>query len=284
MLKLEEFFLTEEGQKYLKKFKSDIFIVKYGGAALEDKENMRHFLEDISQMFSHGIKIILVHGGGKYLSEKMKAANIPVEFENGMRKTTVEAVKIATDAFAELNEEICNYIEYYGVKTQSITHGKYIWGNLIDNKRKENRVGIINKIDIDKINLNCIPVISSIAKSSGEQNIVKGSYLNINADHLAVEMAKAIQSRKIIFISNVNGIYLDENDPKSKIDHVTKKEIHNLIDKKILTGGMKLKIEMSMKALDNGVKKVHFIDGRIKHSIIQEIFTDQGLGTEIVRE
>jgi len=283
-MKAYEFFNTAEGKKYLDLFKDELFVVKYGGAALENEKMMGYFLEDVASMQQHGIKIVIVHGGGKKLSRIMKELQIPVEFENGFRKTTEKTVKLAADVFNDLNQLICNYLNYLGTETTSYTYGNGIECRLIDQNRVENRVGIVSSINILFDHHNKIPVISSIGQSIGEPDdkLLKGEYLNLNADYLSVEIALKLKARKIIFISDVNGIYLKPQDSYSKIDHITENEIKELIDKNILTGGMRLKIEMSLRALKGGIKKVHYIDGRIKHSFMKEIFTDKGIGTEIV--
>lgn len=280
------FFETSEGQKYLEKFRGEIFVVKYGGAALERESMMDYFLEDIAGMAKRGIRIILVHGGGKFLSAKMKEKNIPVEFENGMRKTTPEVVEIAAEAFAELNARICERLKAFGVAAEGFTHGRLVDAKLHDPSRPENRIGDIVRIHPEVVSPGVLPVISSIGLSVGppEDVLDQGSLLNINADLMAVRTAVAFHARKTVFISDVNGIYRDINNPASIISHATETEIQSLIEQGILAGGMRLKVEMALEALRGGVKKVHFIDGGLEHSIIREIFTDKGIGTEIVHD
>ncbi|MDH5716774.1 MAG: acetylglutamate kinase [Spirochaetia bacterium] len=280
-MRAAEFFSTTEGQKYLNIFKDKIFVIKYGGAALESEEMMPYFLEDIAEMFLHGIKIILVHGGGKKLSQKMEEKNIPVVFENGLRKTTEETVLLAKEVFAELNQSICSVLKQFKVPPLSLADSRLILAKLENEENPENKVGIVEQIITEKINFQYIPVVSSIGHYFTDNKI---NYLNINADHLAVDIARALTARKVIFISDVNGIYLDPQKPETKISHITESEIKKLINDNILTGGMKLKIEMALEALKGGINKVHFIDGRIEHSVMLEIFTDKGIGTEIVHD
>ncbi|MDH5721321.1 MAG: acetylglutamate kinase [Spirochaetia bacterium] len=277
-MRAAEFFSTEQGKKYLGIFQDKLFVIKYGGAALESPHMMPYFLEDIAEMVRHGIKIVIVHGGGKKLSQRMKEKNLPVIFENGLRKTSHEAAETAAEVFAELNLEICENLKNFNIEPASYSDGSITEGELIDPAFPDNRIGRVTRIRAEKIDTNKLPVISSIGLDA------ENKYLNINADLVAVEAAKTLHARKIIFISDVNGIYLKPNDPDAKLSHVTESEIKKLIDDNILTGGMKLKIEMALDALKNGVNKVHFIDGRIEHSIMIEIFTDQGIGTEIVHD
>lgn len=283
-MRASEFFSISEGKKYLSTFKDEIFIIKYGGAALEEADMMDYFLEDVAAMAQHSIKMVIIHGGGKALSKKMKDQNIEVQFEDGMRVTSEKTVTLAKEVFTELNETICNKLKLFGADPISLTNGDTVRAKLIDSKKINNRVGIVHSIDAHKFDLSRLPVLSSIGRSVGEpeDTIQEGSLLNINADLVAVAVAKALKARKIVFISDVNGIYLDPKDSKTQLSHVTKQEIQELIDKKILQGGMKLKVEMALDALASGVNKVHFIDGRIDHSLIKEIFTDEGIGTEIV--
>ncbi|MDH4262147.1 MAG: acetylglutamate kinase [Spirochaetia bacterium] len=280
-MKAVDFFKTKEGEKYLKTFQNTTIVVKYGGAALEEKSMMNYFLEDVAQMKQHGINIVLVHGGGKMLSEKMKEKNLPVVFEKGMRKTTEQAAELASEVFAEMNQLICLKLQEFGSQAQSLVHGNVVSAKLMNESDPENRVGEVVEINAALIDTHYIPVISSIGKSIDE-NIPKGSYLNINADLLAVAVAQSVKARKLIFISDVNGIYLDHTRPETKLSHVTENEIFELIQKGVLHGGMQLKVEMALKALKSGVSKIHFIDGRIEHSLMYEIFTDKGIGTEIV--
>ena len=280
-MKAADFFQTEEGKKYLGIFREKTFVVKYGGAALEEESMMDYFLEDVAEMKNHGIHIVLVHGGGKLLSQRMKEKNLPVVFENGMRKTTPEAADMAREVFAELNQIICEKLQKFKSPAEGFTHGRAIKAVLMNPEDPENRVGEVAGIDDSILNYEKIPVISSIGKSI-DAKIPEGSYLNINADLVALALAQAIGASKLIFISDVNGIYLDHKNPETKINHITEQEIRDLIGRGVLHGGMQLKVEMALQALKSGVGKVHFLDGRIQHSMMYEIFTEKGIGTEIV--
>ncbi|MDH4199769.1 MAG: acetylglutamate kinase [Spirochaetia bacterium] len=280
-MKAADFFQIEEGTKYLEIFKGATFVVKYGGAALEETGMMNYFLEDVAEMKKRGINIILVHGGGKMLSEEMKKKNLPVVFENGMRKTSAEAAELAQEVFAQLNKKICQTLAQTGCEALPLSRGKAIRAKLLDSRDTENRIGEVVSIDAGLIDTHYIPVISSIGQSV-DKNIPEGSFLNINADLLAVSVAESVRAKKLIFISDVNGIYLDHTNPDTRLSHVTETRIMELINEGVLHGGMKLKVEMALKALKCGVDKIHFIDGRIQHSLMYEIFTEKGIGTEIV--
>ena len=280
-MKAADFFKTSEGQKYVEAFQGSTVVLKYGGAALEEKSMMDYFLEDVAQMKKHKINIIIVHGGGKMLSVKMKERNLPVVFENGMRKTTAAAAELACEVFAELNSDICAKLAEFGVDARGFTDGRAVRAKLINAADPENRVGEVSGIHADLMNTPYIPVLSSIGRSI-DREIPDGSLLNINADLLAMAVAESTRARKLVFISDVNGIYLDHTKADTKISHITESEIQVLIEQGVLHGGMQLKVEMALKALKSGVNKVHFIDGRIEHSLMYEMFTDRGIGTEIV--
>lgn len=285
-MKALQFFKTPEGEKYLKEFHNEIFVIKYGGAALEDPSMMDYFLEDVAAMKSHGIQVVLIHGGGKALTQKMEERDLEVKFVEGIRQTSPQAVKLAQEVFAQINHTICQRLNELGCQTQPLTHGRSVIASLIDPTRPENRVGKVEQILSDLIDTPHIPVLSSIGQSIGapKDPLEKGELLNINADTLAIHVASALKARKIIYISDIDGIYIDINDPSTKLSHVTEREIEELIDKGVIHGGMQLKIRTALEGLKKGVRKVHFINGSVEHSLMIEIFTDRGIGTEIVHD
>ena len=279
---MEDFLLSEEAQKYCKLFKDKIFIVKYGGAVLRSDKLMPFFLKNIAFMVKKGIRIVLVHGGGPHLSQKMQEHAIKVQFVNGMRVTTPETIKLAQEVFKSLNEQICRLLRKEDVLSISYTKGENISARLLDPLTLNNRVGLVDKINIPLPSVEEIPVVSSLGIMSAVSDHEQDMLLNLNADHLAVELGIHFKASKIIFISDVDGIYLDTKDSSTKLLHVDEDQIQELIDKQILRGGMKVKIQMALVALRNGVDKIHFIDGSNESSILQEVFTDQGVGTEII--
>jgi len=279
-----EFLKSSETKYYIDKFKNTTFVVKYGGAALEDKNLMQYFLRDIAAIYKSGIKLILVHGGGKLLSQFMREVNLPVKFEDGMRVTTKETIPIAIKAFNTLNKQICNFLQSLNIPAMSLSGESSGLVNaealfISDNNLEINNfVGKVKKINHDILgNLEKhIPIITSLGIGDD------GNIYNINADLVASKIASSLRVEKIIFISDVNGIYLDAEEPATHISHITPDEVNKLIANEKLKGGMKLKIELSLDALKNGVNKVHFINGKLDHSLLKEIFTHHGIGTEIV--
>ena len=271
----------EQATKYIEKFKGSVFILKYGGAALNDQESMQRNLQDVAQLFRAGILIVLVHGGGPMLSKKMKEKNIPVEFRNGLRVTSRKTMQILLEVFGDLNKKICQTLDGFLCPTQSIVFEPCIQADLINPEDTENRVGKIVSIETTKIDLTRLPVISSIAtlKNANTHELV-----NINADSLSVELAHALGAQKIIFISDVNGILTDINDPSTMISHITETEIRQLVTENIIHGGMEYKVRMALEALKKGIGKVHFINGLKSNSLMLEILTEKGIGTEIVAD
>ena len=276
----------QEAEKYYQRFHNKIFVIKYGGSALESSELMRHFLKSVAKLHHKGIFIVLVHGGGPMLSRKMEEHNIRVEFKNGLRMSSRETVLLAEKVFSEINRKICTHLDEISCKTQSFTDGKCISAELIDPNNEDNRVGRITNIQSSCFDLQKIPVVSSLGTRVGPQGNVSAQdrLLNLNADHLAVSLSHYIRARKLIYISDVNGIYENSNDPASKIDHITESEIERLMGQGVLHGGMRLKVRAALEALKGGVNKVHFIDGTIRNSLLYEVLTDKGMGTEIVHD
>ena len=280
---------STETEKYFRRFSNEVFVIKYGGSALDQANLMKHFLSDVARLYQKGVRVVLVHGGGPMLSRKMKEEKISVSFKNGLRVTSKETIRLAAQVFTEVNHQICDCLAQFSLPTQSIVNGTFITARLFDPQNSNNRVGMVDQIDISQFDLEKIPVVSSMGRLFNRQSVeldsegvICESLLNLNADHLSAALASKLPARKLIYISDVNGIYKDCNEPASKINHITISEIKNLIKEGVLHGGMRYKVETAIEALKSGVKKVHFIDGTIEHSLLYEILTDEGIGTEIV--
>ena len=276
----------QEVEKYYHKFQNKTFIIKYGGSALQSDGLMKHFLKSVARLHHKGIKVVLVHGGGPTLSQKMKECNIQIEFRSGLRVSTKKTVNLAIKAFSVINQKICKVLQEFFCSTQSFSRGEHILATLLDSKDHSNRVGIVKNIETQYFDFKKIPVVSSLGELIGLKNHTtdEDKLLNLNADQLAVSLSYHLKAQKLIYISDVNGIYRKNNNPSSKIDHITESEIRELIRIGILYGGMKLKVETALEALRSGVNKVHFIDGTIRNSLLCEILTDKGMGTEIVHD
>jgi acetylglutamate kinase len=266
--------LTEEALGYIQEFQNKIFVVKYGGKAMINDELKKAVMKDIALLKTVGVKVVVVHGGGPNINEEMEQKGLKPKFVNGLRVTDEETLKIVKVIFKEINDEICSLLEGFKIKTENV-EACLICGQ----KNKElGLVGEIKKVDAAKIikviQSGKIPVISPIGiRQNGKQEY------NINADTAATMIAIALKAEKLTLMTDVDGV-LHEG---KLISHLSEGEINKLIKEGIITKGMIPKVEACLNAVDNGVKKAHLINGTILHSLLFEIFTKEGVGTEIVK-
>ncbi|HJO95592.1 MAG TPA: acetylglutamate kinase [Victivallales bacterium] len=275
-----------EALPYIQNFRDSVVVIKFGGSVLEDKELSDKTLRDIVFMECIGIKPIIVHGGGKAISAKLEEEKIPVKFINGQRYTCEKTISIVDDVLHnEVNHHILKTINAYGgnavkVSGKDIFKAKKLYSaNSADDL---GLVGEVHKMNTAKLNSvlkkNAIPVITPL--SFGNDN----KLYNINADIAAAKVAELIQARKLVYISDVPGILKDIEDDSSLISTMYLKEVQDYIDCGIISGGMIPKINSAVKALNAGTNKVHLVDGRLQHSLLLEIFTETGVGTQILKE
>lgn len=274
-----------EALPYIQSFYDKTIVIKYGGAAMTDTDIRRNVLEDIVFMSYVGMRPILVHGGGPYISKRIEELGKEVKFVRGFRVTDEETMEVVEEELSKVNREIVREIISLGGSAISLS-GKE--DHLIEVRKHAEIdgqdigfVGEITKINGDviqkMITSDIIPVISPIG-------IGKDSFTyNINADQSAAEIARGLNALKLVLLTNVRGIMKDQKDPESVISHLSIAEVDDLIDSGVIGGGMIPKVKACIRALDRGVKKTHIIDGRIPHGILLEIFTDKGIGTEIVK-
>lgn len=274
-----------EALPYIQSFYDKTIVIKYGGAAMTDIDIRRSVLEDIVFMSYVGMRPILVHGGGPYISKRIEELGREVKFVRGFRVTDEEAMEIVEDELSKVNREIVREIISLGGSAISLS-GKE--DHLIEVKKHPEIdgqdigfVGEITKINGDviqkMITSDIIPVISPIGIGKD------GFTYNINADQSAAEIARNLGALKLVLLTNVRGILQDQTNQDSVISHLSAPEIDDLIAKKVISSGMIPKVKACIRALERGVKKTHIIDGRIPHGILLEIFTDKGIGTEIVK-
>ena len=274
-----------EALPYIQSFYDKTIVIKYGGAAMTDISIRRNVLEDIVFMSYVGMRPILVHGGGPYISKRIEQLGKEVKFVRGFRVTDEETIEIVEDELSRVNREIVREIISLGGSAISLS-GKE--DHLIEVKKHgeiEGQdigfVGEITKINGDviqkMITSDIIPVISPIGIGKD------GFTYNINADQSAAEIARNLSALTLVLLTNVRGIMKDQADTDSIISHISVAEVDELINSKVISGGMIPKVKACIRALERGVKKTHIIDGRIPHGILLEIFTDKGIGTEIVK-
>ncbi len=275
-----------EALPYIQSFYDKTIVIKYGGAAMTDIEIRRNVLEDIVFTSYVGMRPILVHGGGPYISKRIEQMGKEVKFVKGFRVTDEETIEIVEEELQKVNREIVREIISLGGSAISLS-GKE--DHLIEVKRHGDLdgvdigfVGEITKINGDviqkMITSDIIPVISPIGIGKD------GFTYNVNADQASAEIARSLGALKLMLLTNTRGILTDMNDPESVISHLSIAEVDGLMESKVLTGGMIPKVKACIRALERGVKKTHIIDGRIPHGILLEIFTDTGIGTEIVKK
>ncbi len=271
-----------EALPFIKEFRKEIVVIKYGGSAQTSEELKEKFAEDILLMYLVGIKPVIVHGGGQKINDMLDALNIETKFMEGQRVTTKEVMRIVEMILSgEINKEIVSLLNSHGAKAIGIS-GKD--AHFISAKAKDfarwGLTGNITDVKADVIqNLldeNFIPVIAPIA--AGEEMGHPG--FNINADLCASYVAKAIGANKIIFLTDTPGVL---NNNKELFSTLTKEQVDALKADGTIHGGMVPKVDACLEAIEGGVAKAHIIDGRLEHSMLLELFTSEGIGTQIVR-
>ncbi|MDR1479800.1 MAG: acetylglutamate kinase [Planctomycetaceae bacterium] len=281
-----------EAMKWIRQHRGKKTVIKIGGSLMEDETVMTHLLLDIVFMESVGMKPVLVHGGGGAISAAMNAAGIEPRFVQGRRYTDEASLEIVKRILGkEINECLVKKINEFGGQAKSISF--YLGTNVLLGERlflsDENNqvidiglVGKVTSVNTDMIDMLCnnyiIPVIPSIAV----MNDSSGQVLNVNADTAATAIARELRAEKLVYVSDVNGVRTDPNDPKSMIDSITAEKAREMLASGCIVGGMIPKIEACLETLERGVNKIHIINGKLRHALLMEIFTSTGIGTEIV--
>ena len=262
--------------KYVSKYKNELIVIKYGGNVLIDRNVFNNFIEDIFLLNKLGLSVVVVHGGGPRIEKELKKEKIQTKFLNGLRVTDKKVIKIVENVLIDFNNDIVNSLNKKGSKAVSVNSKVNNIISVVPDRQELGFVGIPNKIDIDiikdMINKNQIPVVAPLGLDIGNL-----SY-NINGDTVASAIAKKLKSRRLLLMTNVEGVY---DDKKNLITEINPFDIENLIKLKIVQGGMIPKIQNCINAVENGVRGVVILDGRKPHSILNEIFSDQGAGTLI---
>ena len=262
--------------KYTKKYKEDLIVIKYGGNVLIDRNIFNNFIEDISVINKLGLSIIVVHGGGPRIERELKKENIQTKFINGLRVTDKKVIKIVEEVLIDFNNDIVSSLKKKGSKAVSINSKINNVINVIPNKQELGFVGVPDKINSDTlkdmVSQNQIPIVAPLGLDKNNQTY------NINGDTAASAIAKKLKSRRLILMTNVEGVY---DDRKTLIPEIKPFDLENLIKWKIVGEGMIPKIENCVDAVKNGVRGVVILDGRKPHSILDEIFSDKGSGTLI---
>jgi acetylglutamate kinase len=281
-----------EALGYIRKFHGRFTVIKLGGSVMEDPEALRSLLVDVVFMQTVGMRPVLVHGGGKAINAEMGRSGLEPRFVQGRRYTDDATLAIVARVLAEeVNADIVRHINKFGghaaglhhKSTEQCLYGRRLTlagndGNPID----LGRVGEVTEVEVQPIESMClggvVPVLPSLAEDDD------GGLLNVNADTAAAAVATAMRAEKLVFLTDTAGILRDKSDPSTLIRELTPECCRDLIAEGVIDKGMIPKVEACIACLDAGVRKIHILDGRMRHALLQEIFTHEGIGTEIARD
>ncbi len=274
-----------EALPYIRKFNRKIVVVKYGGSAMSNEELQRNVIQDVTLLKLVGFKPIIVHGGGKAISSWVNKVGKEPHFVNGLRVTDEETMEIAEMVLGRVNKNLVTMVQELGVKAVGIS-GKDGGLLKVDKKYADGEdigfVGDIREVDpkvlYDLLEKDFLPIVAPVGLDDGF-----GTY-NINADDAACAIAKAVDADKLVFLTDIEGLYRDINDKSSFISRLTAGQAEELIKGGLIGGGMLPKLSNCTSAVRNGVNRVHILDGRIPHCLLLEIFTNQGIGTAIIQD
>ncbi len=265
---------------YIKRYTGKIVVVKYGGNAMVNEQLKQQVMEDIVLLWLIGVKVVLVHGGGPEISELMNKLGKKAEFVDGLRVTDKETVDIVQMVLAgKVNKTLVNLLEMYGGKAMGISG---MDGRLIEAKVKDERLGFVGEITkvhirpvTDLLEKGYIPVISTIGCDKS------GNAYNINGDTAAAYIAGALGAERLIMMTDIAGILHDKDDPSTLIPEITVEQAEELHKEGVISGGMIPKVDCCIEAIQKGVENVIIMDGRVPHSILMELLTDEGAGTMV---
>ena len=266
---------------YIKKYSGKIVVIKYGGNAMVNERLKQQVMEDIALLWLIGVKVVLVHGGGPEISETMKRLGKQAQFVNGLRVTDKETVDIVQMVLAgKVNKTLVNLLQMKGGHAVGLSG---IDGGIIEATMKDEALGYVGKITrirtqpiTDLLEKNYIPVISTVASDR------QGNTYNINGDTAAAYIAGALNAERLIMMTDIAGLLRDKDDPSTLIPALTVKEAKKLFDEGVISGGMIPKVDCCIEAINKGVKHVVIMDGRVPHSILMELLTDEGAGTMVM--
>ena len=271
-----------EAIPYIHAFRRKVFVIKYGGSILDNAQIRKNVLEDIVFLSYVGIRTILVHGGGPQISTRLKDSGMKSEFHEGIRVTDAKTLKIVSEELEKLNQQIVAEI-------------KALKGDAAGLKGQENII-TVEKKQATK-DLGFVGTITQINRQAIDQHLKKGHITvispmgvgeqkqahNVNADEVASAIATSMKAEKFVLLTNVKGVLINPEDPNSLLSSLSVEEVNNLIKKNVITAGMIPKVNSCIEAITGGVHKTHIIDARLSHALLLEIFTDQGVGSQIIK-
>ena len=274
-----------EALPYIQKFNRKVIVVKYGGSAMVDENLKKRVIEDVTLLKLVGFKPIIVHGGGKEISRWVSKVGMEPKFINGLRVTDEPTMELAEMVLGKVNKELVQMVESLGVRAIGLS-GKD--GGLLNVTKKHSNgedigyVGEIQKVNADilwdLLDKDFLPIVCPIGLDDSFHTY------NINADDAACAIARAMNAEKLAFLTDIEGVYKDPNDPSTLISELQISEAKEFIEKGYIGGGMLPKLNNCIDAIENGVSRVHILDGRIPHCLLLEIFTNKGIGTAILKD
>ena len=274
-----------EALPYIQRFNRKIIVVKYGGSAMVDEELKKRVIEDVTLLKLVGFKPIIVHGGGKEISSMVSRLGMEPKFINGLRVTDKETMDVAEMVLGKVNKSLVQLVESLGVRAIGIS-GKD--GGLLTVEKKYSNgedIGFVGEVtevntDIlyDLLEKDFLPIICPVGLDKDFQTY------NINADDAACAIARAMKAEKLAFLTDIEGVYKDPKDRETLISELLVSEAEQLMEEGYIGGGMLPKLQNCIDAIENGVSRVHILDGRIPHCLLLEIFTNKGIGTAILKD
>ena len=277
---LERAQVLTQALPYIKKYRGKIVVIKYGGNARINEDLKQQVMEDIALLWLIGVKVVLIHGGGPEISDTMKKFGKKSEFVNGLRVTDKETVDIVQMVLAgKVNKTLVNLLQMKGGHAVGLSG---IDGGILEAAMKDEALGYVGEITkirtrpiTDLLEKNYIPVISTIASDR------QGNTFNINGDTAAASIAGALGAERLIMMTDIAGILRDKDDPSTLIPAITVSDAKQLFEEGVISGGMIPKVDCCIEAIEKGVKHVVIMDGRVPHSILMELLTDEGAGTMV---
>lgn len=274
-----------EALPYIQRFNRKIIVVKYGGSAMIDEELKKQVIQDVTLLKLVGFKPIIVHGGGKEISRWVGKVGMEPQFINGLRVTDEDTMEVAEMVLGKVNKGLVQLVEELGVRAIGIS-GKDGALLRVDKKYSDGKdIGFVGEIkdvnaDIlfDLLEKDFLPIVCPVGMDDAYHTY------NINADDAACAIARAVKAEKLAFLTDIEGVYKDPEDPKTLISELLAEEAKKLITDGYIGGGMLPKLQNCIDAIENGVSRVHILDGRIPHCLLLEIFTNKGIGTAILSD
>ena len=282
---LEKAEVLIEALPYIQRFNRKVIVVKYGGSAMVDEELKRQVIEDVTLLKLVGFKPIIVHGGGKEISRWVSKVGMEPKFINGLRVTDEATMELAEMVLGKVNKQLVQLVESLGVRAIGLS-GKD--GNLLKVTKKYSNgedIGFVGEVtDVnaailwDLLEKDFLPIVCPVGLDD------KFNTYNINADDAACAIARAMEAEKLAFLTDIEGVYKDPKDPETLISELQISEARKLMEEGYIGGGMLPKLNNCIDAIENGVSRVHILDGRIAHCLLLEIFTNKGIGTAILKD